>query len=518
VKESIHRRLSINAIANLIRYGVYLTVSFLLTPFLVSRLGAKNYGLWVLVLSMLGYGGLLELGIQTAVVKLVAQLRAPEKEHDLRRLIATAFAYFQGAGILVALALWFVAPHFLAHTVKESGNQEIVRHLLWILGVDVLVSFPGFVFTGVMFGYQNYHLKTAVDVISTAANAASLFLLLGNGHGLLTVAAVKTTLDSLATIAFLILCLRLSPAMTLNVRLVTRQSMRELFTFGGKIFVSTTTSRMATSSEPVIVSYVLSNEWTTAFSIAKRLVGYIKEISWAATTGFMPMFSELESRNDLATIRDIYTNYTRYVLLLTLPLICGAYVLSVPFIALWVGPEFARMGGTLAKCFALACLIESLQPLIWRIMIGVGRVGIMVAISAVGSLIYVLASAILVYFIGLNGMGMAAIVIAVGTQVYFALLLCRYLEIHVRHHLFSCHLMPLIALALFWMEILAFRHLWGVGSYLSLILTAICPIPGYFVFAWFACLRSNERSAFIKTVRRLLGGKQSVCASGSVPE
>jgi O-antigen/teichoic acid export membrane protein len=510
VIESIHRRLSINAIANLIRYGVYLTVSFLLTPFLVSKLGARNYGLWVLVLSMLGYGGLLELGIQTAVVKLVAQLRVPEKEQDLRRLIATAFAYFQGAGILVALVLWFAAPHFLAHTVKDTGSQEIIRQLLWILGVDVLVSFPGFVFTGVLFGYQNYHLKTAVDVISTAANAVLLYLLLGHGHGLLAVAAVKTSLDFLATLAFLVLCLRISSSMTLNIRVVTRQSMRELFTFGGKIFVSTTTSRMATSSEPVIVSSILSNEWTTAFSIAKRLVDYIKEISWAATTGFMPMFSELESRRDVTAIREIYTNYTRYVLLLTLPLICGAYVLSVPFITLWVGPEFARMGGTLAKCFALACLIESLQPLIWRIMIGVGRVGIMVAISAIGSLLYVLAAALLVYFIGLNGMGIAAIGIAIGTQCYFALLLCRYLDIPIRNHLFSCHLMPLIALALFWMEILAFRRLWGVGSYGSLILTAMCPIPGYFVFAWFACLRPNERNACTQAIRTLLWAKHSV--------
>ena len=85
MKESIHRRLSVNAIANLVRYGVYLGVSFLLTPFLVKKLGAQNYGLWVLVLSMLGYGGLLELGIQTAVVKLVAQLRAPGKERELHR-------------------------------------------------------------------------------------------------------------------------------------------------------------------------------------------------------------------------------------------------------------------------------------------------------------------------------------------------------------------------------------------------------------------------------------------------
>jgi hypothetical protein len=72
--------------------------------------------------------------------------------------------------------------------------------------------------------------------------------------------------------------------------------------------------------------------------------------------------------------------------------------------------------------------------------------------------------------------------------------------------------MPLLALALFWIQLLVFRHYWGVGSYLSLFLTAVCSIPGYFVFVWFACLRRNERNICTEAFQTLLlKGRNAVC-------
>ncbi|HEY8765072.1 MAG TPA: hypothetical protein VIM18_12830, partial [Solirubrobacteraceae bacterium] len=48
---------------------VVLGVWFALTPFMVHRLGAANYGLWVLVASLVAYGNLLDLGVGAAVTK-----------------------------------------------------------------------------------------------------------------------------------------------------------------------------------------------------------------------------------------------------------------------------------------------------------------------------------------------------------------------------------------------------------------------------------------------------------------
>ncbi len=42
-------------------------VAFFLTPFVVNSLGSTAYGIWVLLMSLTGYYGLLDLGVSAAL-------------------------------------------------------------------------------------------------------------------------------------------------------------------------------------------------------------------------------------------------------------------------------------------------------------------------------------------------------------------------------------------------------------------------------------------------------------------
>src|SRR5207249_1908173 len=55
-------------------------ISFFLSPFVVHHLGNSAYGIWILMGSLTGYLGLLNLGVRGAVTKYVAQLHAEAKE------------------------------------------------------------------------------------------------------------------------------------------------------------------------------------------------------------------------------------------------------------------------------------------------------------------------------------------------------------------------------------------------------------------------------------------------------
>ena len=72
----VHRRLTLNSISNVARFIFLMVVAFFLTPFIVRVLGDSIYGFWVLLMSILGYASILEMGVQPAVVKLVGQHRA----------------------------------------------------------------------------------------------------------------------------------------------------------------------------------------------------------------------------------------------------------------------------------------------------------------------------------------------------------------------------------------------------------------------------------------------------------
>src|SRR6185295_17319773 len=101
---TIARHLMRSTASNVAGQIVVLGVWFGLTPFIVHRLGATEYGLWVLVASLIAYGNLLDLGVGAAVTKYVAEFRARGRSEEASDLIATALCIYSVVGLLVVLA------------------------------------------------------------------------------------------------------------------------------------------------------------------------------------------------------------------------------------------------------------------------------------------------------------------------------------------------------------------------------------------------------------------------------
>lgn len=498
---NIHRRLSLNSLANLVRYAVYVVITFIMTPYTIGKLGLDDYGLWVLVLAIVGYGGLLELGVQTSVIKLVAQKNAANDHEGLQRIVSTAYAFFQGVGVLIACALVFVAPFFVTGLVSSPEGQETVRLLLMILGINAAICFPSYVLGGVIYGMQSYVAKSGVDVLLAIVNAGLTFMVLEQGRGIVGLALVKTAVDVASIAALFLLTRRMLPGLRIRLRAATASSFRELFSLGGKIFISSTTTRIASHTEPVIISAILSNAWTTVFSVPKRLVDYVREISITATTGFMPMFSDLQGRGDTAQIARLYEQYTRYILLMVIPFVSSTMVLGGPFIRLWVGEELAAKGGNLVVYLSAAFLIDSLQPLVWRLMIGVGRVDFLVMVSAVGSLAYLVLAALLVHWQGIEGIGIAAVTMTVFNQVCYLPYICRFLGISPLMHLIDCQLRPLVVWALMTLLLCGMAHVIGTDSYMQLFMLPSLLFVLYCIVAYYVLLLPAERMFCVQKIR-----------------
>src|ERR1700687_3337874 len=75
------RRIAQNILSNWFALVVATAVGFFLSPYVVHHLGNLAYGVWVLVSSLVAYINLLDLGLQSAVVRFVSKGVAQEN-HD----------------------------------------------------------------------------------------------------------------------------------------------------------------------------------------------------------------------------------------------------------------------------------------------------------------------------------------------------------------------------------------------------------------------------------------------------
>ena len=66
----MHRRiprLLVNIISGWSIYGLNMVISLAITPFVISRSGVSNYGIWALLGTILGWYGLLDLRLSPAM-------------------------------------------------------------------------------------------------------------------------------------------------------------------------------------------------------------------------------------------------------------------------------------------------------------------------------------------------------------------------------------------------------------------------------------------------------------------
>jgi len=289
------------------------------------------------------------------------------------------------------------------------------------------------------------------------------------------------------------------------VKAANLQTVRELLGFGGRLFVSATTTRIAAYAQPLVVSARISTAATAFFSIPMRLVEYAREIGWSLATGFMPAFSELEAQNQTGLLRTIYLRYSRYLLLVAMPIYMLLIAYGADFIAIWIGPEYGKAAVWPIRLIAAAALFENLQPLYWRLFIGVGRLDLPVTISAIASLASVTAGYILAPQLGIIGPALAICVTAFLAQILFTAHASRYLELPAHRFFGFVVLRPfLVGIVLLVVALMLERTLGG-HSLTQIALGVLVCLAGYVPLAGLIALDGGERDWVRDRVRSLHG-------------
>ena len=95
------------SILRTIEFFVTAVIGLILMPFIIHSLGDKMYGLWIFVGSFLGYYGLLDLGLDSAIQRYVSRSIGIKDYKEVNRIINTSLLIFTILGC-IALTISFI--------------------------------------------------------------------------------------------------------------------------------------------------------------------------------------------------------------------------------------------------------------------------------------------------------------------------------------------------------------------------------------------------------------------------
>jgi O-antigen/teichoic acid export membrane protein len=331
-------RLARNATANYAGQLTTVGVAFLLTPFLLSGLGPSMYGVWVLVVSIQGLGGLLDLGITAGVVKYVAQHDALGESDERNRVLSTTFLVHIGLGLVafgvMGLIAWLVLP-FLNLRPAELNEG---RSALLVAGAGLWVALPLSVPGNLLIGLRRYEVSNLVSIIQALVAALATLVALTRGVGPAGLIAINSAIVVLGYAVKWAYAARVLPDLHIEPSLASRATLRRVGGYSGWLFLVNSGTALFYNADAVLIAAFLPVRAVGTYNIGFKPASAVSYFAGPLVSVFVPAASGMDARRDAPGLQRLLIDGTRAAMVLTLIGSVWLWAFGGQLVELWVGP------------------------------------------------------------------------------------------------------------------------------------------------------------------------------------
>ena len=396
------RRLRRNVISNALGTIVPAVAWFIVVPILVLHLGDVNYGTYTIAISFAGVMGFLELGLTSAATKFIAEVDIRSDENKLEKIIANNLTIFVGLGLLIVFICFQFGDRLALLLFKDSSlSAQQLKYLVIWMGVVLSLTLIKNAFASVLMGLHRYDLYNGIQIgyaIALAAVQAALVLWNGQVVSLLAGNAL-VILTSLA--AFALVIHRLIPGIHF-MRRPDGVFLRTLFAFGMYMMVINLAGTLLFNVDKVIVGQVLGPASVAYYAIPSQITLKIHNGLAVFVSFLFPMASEIQSSGDKATLKNIFMQGMRFILLFDGAVMVFLAVFSQKILALWIDENFAFQSAPLLVITAIGYILYSLSIIPYHILLGIGKPRVLAVLNTL-----VTGAVILGLTLGLTWRGLA---------------------------------------------------------------------------------------------------------------
>jgi len=424
--------------------AVNVITGFVVSPYILHKLGEQAFGLWVLVFAITGYYGLFDFGIRSSVVRYVAKFAATDDREELNRLINTSFFSYTCVGLLL-FAVTVVGSFFVPRIFHVQPSYASTARILFLMvGASLSVGFPLGVFGGTLEGLQKFYLLNLINITNTILRAVLIIVALNRGYGLLTVALITVVLPLVNGLVNAVNAVRLTQ-LRLGRHFISWMTFKQIFNYGSVTFMISVAWKLRFKTDAMVIGTFVSSAAITYFAIGSRLVDYAGEVVSALAQIFVPMSSHSDAKGDMEHLRKLFVAGNRACAFLIFPISAVLIILGKSIIEVWVGRKYISASYPVLLILLIPSTLMLAQSASGRILYGMARHRTWAWVVLIEGVANLILSIILVQRFGIIGDAVGtAIPLSCSMVLFLPRHLCRLLDIPVGKYVARAFMFPLI--------------------------------------------------------------------------
>lgn len=478
-------------------------VKFIYTPFLLDKLGQEEYGLYSLVISIIGYLTILDMGFGSAIVRYTIKYKTENNKSKLHRLYGMMSLLYLIIGF-IALFICIAIYCNVANLFNESMSaSEINKMEIMILlsGVNLLFCFPLQIASSILISYERFIFRNLVNLIKTLLLPVCMVLFITlydfKSVGLIIIVSIFNLLTYLSFYIYAYKKLDFK----LSLRRIDVSLMKSIFTFSSSMFLLMLFEQVQFHSGQFFLGMYYGTKEVAVFGVATIFILNFRSISTSITNVFMPSFvSNVFQQND-ETLNSLIFKVSRiqtYVLLLTM---LNYIFFGVDFIELWAGEKY-KEAYTVSLIVMLPMTVAALLDFGYMIQIAKKELTYRIFTlfsSFLFAFLFVFISAGITLFSYAVIMGVSIIM---GQIIFMSIYIVKHLKLDLLKVVFNVikiSIYPICFAVLYFFCIKYSKVIYGldngaIGLVIHLLLFNLIIILIY----WFLCFSNEEKRMLLK--------------------
>lgn len=503
------RKLLLNSLSGTVLYIVNVAVTFIMCPVIIAALGNRDYGLWELVMSVIGYMGLLDLGIGGSLVRFVSVADGRNDKEDLQRTISTAFVFFSVVGLLAVLIFFYLVYHPELIAGSESKNISGLRIVFIMLGINAGMLFPLQVFIATLMGVQRHFLINNVRIVLLVLRSLLIYYTFKNinNNGLIVLATIEPIFTSIQFVLFFGVVIYDNSIPNIKLSSVTFSKAKEMISFGAKSAVMLIASRLQNQSVPLIIGNVIGLGSIVYFVIPNRLVDYAKGMSIALGFPLMPYFGAAIGSGHQDALVKSWLNTTIAIQIVSFAMPVVLFFYGETFLKLWLGQEYAVAGHVILYLLIAGLVADALASNAFRILTAQGKHGRCALVWLVLSILSIPIGVWGAQKFGIVGVTVGTIVVTVVANVITLTMACNIMNvsiiIYIKKTLLRTALPLLLLVALLWWLSVTYPP----ASYHDILIHLMVSGCIYVLAIWQFTLNQDVRDRLLSGISKLAASR-----------
>ena len=369
-----NKRIAKNTLLLYIRTIFVMVISLYTSRVVLSTLGVENFGIYNVVGGVVAMFGMISGALSSAISRFITFELGRGDIAKLKRIFSTSINIQLGISLIVilvgeTLGLWFLNCKMNIPADRMYAANWVLHCSLIVFAIN-LISVP---YNAIIIAYERMSVFAYVSILEVALKLAIVYMLyISQWDKLITFSVLQIVVAVCIRLVYGIYCSRHFEETQYEV-VHDRQLMKEMFVFGGWMFLGATAGICSTQGTNLLLNLFYGVVLNAAVGVCNQVNVAVNQFVSNFQTAFTPQIVKLYAIGDLPKLQRLLNRSSRFSFLLLFAVACPL-ILNIDFVLkVWLKtvPEHSSSFCALILVYSL---IEAISKPIGLSIHATGRV------------------------------------------------------------------------------------------------------------------------------------------------